>query len=569
LPVWQSTVRSARRTAERSPAAAWQQVEVRYPFSQQSAVGPVDLAIRSGERVLLLGASGSGKSTLLLTLTGLIPRSIPATVSGRISIFGADNRTRPAWGWATEVAHYFQDADQTLCGMRVEDEIAFPLENRAVPPPCIATAVSGAMRRLGLPEAWRRRSTSTLSGGERQLVALAATLAQDAPLFVTDEPTAHLAPAASQRLQELLTARHPDRGALIVDHRLDGLIEWIDRVVVLSREGRIAATGHPRFLFRDARDLLASLGVWRPAASLLDAALTGTGAAPPSAPLTMAEALAHLQPGKAPAEAIRTARPAVEAFLDSCNMPARASAASGRVVAWLAKADCAPFRGPVVLRGVDVEIRAGEILGVLGANGAGKSTLGACLSGHLTLRGGARHGPMGGIAFQRSENQFTASSVGTEIGSALSKEIAAAARNRRIGESLDAWGLAGLEGRHPLELSQGEQRRLALATLTTSDRWPLLVLDEPMAGLDARGASVLIEEIAALASQGRAIALITHDMDLALRLCARSIILGEGRVLATGATGALLGDAALLERAGLAEPSSAEASRWLRRAASC
>ena len=116
-------MRSARRTAERSPAAAWQQVEVRYPFSQQSAVGPVDLAIRSGERVLLLGASGSGKSTLLLTLTGLIPRSIPATVSGRISIFGADNRTRPAWGWATEVAHYFQDADQTLCGMRVEDEI--------------------------------------------------------------------------------------------------------------------------------------------------------------------------------------------------------------------------------------------------------------------------------------------------------------------------------------------------------------------------------------------------------------------------------------------------------------
>jgi ABC-type multidrug transport system ATPase subunit len=88
-----------------------------------------------------------------------------------------------------------------------------------------------------------------------------------------------------------------------------------------------------------------------------------------------------------------------------------------------------------------------------------------------------------------------------------------------------------------------------------------------MAGLDARGAAVLIEKIAGLATQGRAIALITHDMDLALRLCARSIILGEGRILAAGATGALLGDMALLERAGLAEPSCAEAGRWLRQVA--
>jgi energy-coupling factor transport system ATP-binding protein len=502
-------------------------------------------------------------------LTGLIPSSIPATVSGRIRIFGADNRTRPAWGWAAQVAHYFQDADQTLCGMRVEDEIAFPLENRAVPPPCIATAAAGVMRKLGLPKAWCGRSTSTLSGGERQIVALAATLAQDAPLFVTDEPTAHLAPAATRRLQELLTARPPGRGILIVDHRLDGLIEWIDRVVVLGRDGRIAAEGHPRTLFRNARELLASLGIWRPAASLLDAALAEAGAAPPCAPLTMAEALAHLQPGMAPAAAIRRARPAVEAFLDSCTMPARAGTAPGRVLARLAKADCAPFRGPVVLRGVDVEIRAGEILGLLGANGAGKSTLGACLSGQLALRGGAREGPPGGILFQRPENQFTAGSVGAEIGSALPKGIAAAARDWSIGESVAAWGLAGLEGRHPLELSQGEQRRLALAMLTASDRWPLLVLDEPMAGLDARGAAHLIEALAALAAQGRAIALITHDMDLALRLCARSIVLGEGCILAAGATAALLGDPVLLERAGLAEPSSAEACRWLRRAASC
>jgi len=206
---------------------------------------------------------------------------------------------------------------------------------------------------------------------------------------------------------------------------------------------------------------------------------------------------------------------------------------------------------------------------VLGANGAGKSTLGACLSGHSPLRGGRRNGPLGGIAFQRPENQFTAGSVGEEIASALPGKMAGPEKERRVAEALAAWNLVGFERRHPLALSQGEQRRLALASLTIAERWPLLVLDEPMAGLDASGAAGLIEKTAALAREGRAIALITHDMDLALRLCPRSIVLGEGRVLAEGPTTRLLGDRVLLDRAGLCEPSSAEAGRWLQRAAAC
>jgi len=562
-------VRSAPPPPERTPAAEWQQVEVRYPFSARAAVGPLDLAIQPGERVLLLGASGSGKSTLLLTLTGLIPQSIPAAVTGRINIFGADTSSRAPWGWARQVAHYFQDADQTLCGMRVEDEIAFPLENRAEPACSMAAAVSSAMREVGLPDAWRRRRSSTLSGGERQLVALAATLAQDAPLFVTDEPTAHLAPAASRRLHALLTSRHPDRAILIVDHRLDELVEGIDRVVVLGNEGSIVATGRPRDVFRDARSLLASLGVWSPVSSMLDAALADAGVAPPAAPLNVREALAHLEPGTGNPDSIRKARPAVAAFLNSRTARPAAGDSGGRVVAGLSKADCAPFLGPTVLSGVDLEIHEGELLGVLGANGAGKSTLGACLSGHSPLRGGRRYGQLGGIAFQRPENQFTAGSVSEEIASALPRKTVDPEREWRVAEALAAWKLVGLERRHPLALSQGEQRRLALASLTAGDRWPLLVLDEPMAGLDAEGAARLVEMIAALARKGRAVALITHDMDLALRLCPRSVVLGEGRVLAEGPTITLLRDRALLDRAGLCEPSWAEAGRWLQRAAAC
>jgi energy-coupling factor transport system ATP-binding protein len=290
--------------------------------------------------------------------------------------------------------------------------------------------------------------------------------------------------------------------------------------------------------------------------------------ASPIAPLSVGEALAHLDPASASPEDIDKAWPAVDAFVASCSIRKQV-AADAPIVARLAKADCAPFLGPTILRNVDLSIHEGEILGILGPNGAGKSTLGACLSGLLRLKAGKREGAPGGIAFQRPENQFVAGSVREEILTALPKTMAEDEKARRIATSLEAWGLAGLESRHPFELSQGQKRRLALATLTVSDRWPLLILDEPMAGLDAHGASALTSQILALSEMGRAIAVITHDMDLALRLCTRCIVVGEGRVLADGPTEEIMGDPALLKRAGLAEPSCLKARQWLLQVAMC
>jgi energy-coupling factor transport system ATP-binding protein len=556
------------RLPDAAPAAEWRAVDVRYPFARDVAVGPVDLSVGRGERVLLLGPSGSGKSTLLLTLTGLIPDSIPAEVGGEIRLFGAEAGSRRPWNWATDAAQYFQDADQTLCGMRVEDELAFALENRALPPARIAERVTAVMRRVGLPDQWRSRRSATMSGGERQLVALAATLVQDAPLFVADEPTAHLSPAAAQRLHALLTQAGPGRSVLIVDHRLDGLIQSIDRMIVLGRDGTVIAAGEPREVFRRKYDLLASHGIWSPASSALDRALIGCAAAASVAPLSVAEALAHLDPDAAPREEIGRARPAVEAFVASRSASSDATR-DAPVLARLARADCAPFLGPTVLHGIDLAIREGEILSILGANGAGKSTLGLCLSGLLPPKQGKRTGPPGGYAFQRPENQFVAGTVRDELLTALPKRMSMTEKEGRVIGALRSWGLSGSGNRHPFELSQGQKRRLALASLTISESWPLLVLDEPMAGLDQHGTSALIDMILALRGNGRAVAVITHDMDFALRLCPRSIVVGEGRILADGPTAGIMEDAGLLARAGLAEPSCAPARRWLRRVASC
>ncbi|QKV19701.1 ABC transporter ATP-binding protein [Oricola thermophila] len=540
---------------EPDAAAEWREVAVRYPYRAADAVGPVSLRLHRGERVLLMGPTGSGKSTLLNALTGIVPGIVPARVVGDVRLDGEPVSARPPSGWSDRVARLFQDPEQTLCGMRVGDEIAFALENRALPEDEIRRRVAAAMHRAGLAEDMLSRRTAALSGGERQLVALAAAIAQDAPLFIADEPTAHLAPAAAERFRALLREDRRERTFVVVDHRIDELVEDIDRVVVVGRDGRVAADGPPGPLFRSRRADLEALGVALPVAAALDARLAGAGLAPESPPLTVGQALAGIPPGRESAAA-----PAIRAFLD--GRVAAPAGAPGAPVARLEGGACAPLFGPVVLRGIDLEIRVGEAVAILGANGAGKSTLAASLAGLLRLKEGRRHGPTGGMAFQNPESQFVGGSVLEELEQAQDRALPRDERRAAALRDLSAWGLDGLAGAHPFELSQGQKRRLALATLSASGRWPLLVLDEPTAGLDAAGAAMVARAIAAFRARGRAVALVTHDTGFALAACPRAVIVGEGAILADGPAPRLLADAPLLARAGLAPPAIGPALAW-------
>ncbi|SEA58100.1 ABC transporter ATP-binding protein [Rubrimonas cliftonensis] len=543
--------RNARAQPDAGPALArWEAVAARYPFADRDAVGPVSLALRRGERALLLGPSGCGKSTLLRALTGLSPAGADPALTGRTTLFGRDARARPAACWADTVAFLFQDAEETLCGFTVEDEIAFAPENRALPPARVAALTAGAMARVGLPEAWRRRRVATLSGGEKQLVALAALLAQDAPVAIADEPTANLAPKAAARMSALLLGPDGPAATLVVDHRIGSAVERIDRAVALGPDGRATAEGSPRAVFADAGERLEALGVWTPLASCLHRALGRAGLVLPP-PLKVNEILRAVD-GLAPAGRARARRVAAG------FAPEPPHAARKPAMARLDRVDCAPPFGPVVLRGVTLEIRPGEALGVLGPNGAGKSTLAACLAGLAPLRAGRRHGPPGAVAFQNPEVHF----IG---GTAREQLLLSGAPAAGVDAALAAWGLADVADRHPFALSQGQKRRLALASITATDRWPLVVLDEPTAGLDARGAAAIGAQVARLAGEGRALAVVTHDMDFALAVCARTIVVTEGGVLAEGPTAALLRDRALLARAGLAAPEAGPLLDWLER----
>ncbi len=508
-------------------------VVIRYPFAARDAVGPVSFALRRGERVLLLGPSGCGKSTLLLAMTGLIPHSTKAQRQGALALFGRPVDSRTPAEWADSVGFLFQDADQTLAGFTVEDEIAFALENRCLDPDAIAQGVTDAMARVGLPEDWRQRRISALSGGEKQLVALAAMLGQGAPLLMADEPTASLAPIAARRMADVLLA--PGQTALIVDHRLGPVLDRIDRVVVLGRAGQVIAEGTPAHVFAVHAANLAAQGIWVPLAARLRLALRGSL----PAVLQVADLVPHLAPGT-----------------DLAPVLLAPDRKSGPVLARLDRAACAPPFGPVVLRDISISVRAGQVLGILGPNGAGKSTLAACLAGLLPPKAGTRTGPQGAIAFQNPEAHFTAESALAEL-TALGLDATAAHH------VLHDWGLGQVADLHPYTLSVGQKRRLALALLTATDRWPLLVLDEPTSGLDAAGASRISARIDALAKAGRAVVVITHDADFALAVCDEIAVLADGALLAQGPPRLVLRDAPLLARAGLCPPEAAPLLDWM------
>ena len=556
---------NALHEPEAEPAARWHNVTVRYPYQDRPVVTDVTMKLRRGERLLLLGPSGSGKSTLLHTLTGLVPRSVPAQVDGTASLFGQAVSERAPAEWSDTVAFLFQNADQSLCGMTVEDEIAFPLENRGMPEPDIRTAVDEAMRRLGLPSDWRARRSSTLSGGEKQLVAIAAALAQAATVLVADEPTASLCPEAAARLHGLVS-QHPG-SVLIVDHRLDGLIGDVDRIALLDRKGRVAAEGAPRSFFRDHRQALDALGVWRPLASRLDQCLAQQGLTLELPPLTVSEALAQLPPPGSPS--FDAALAAVHAFVRLCEpaSPPGQAAGDGPPLIALDDAACAPLLGPVVLRGASLSVRPGETVALLGRNGAGKSTLAASLAGLLRLKAGRRFGPMAGMSFQNPESQFTAGSVADELASAVAARGSEAAAET-VDKLLAHWRLEGLARHHPFELSHGQKRRLALALLACGD-WPCLVLDEPTSGLDSAGVDIVADHVRDLARGGRAIVIVTHDMEFAERLCHRAVVVEGGSILFDGDFASIAADTALLDRAGLRQPASAPARRWLERHGRC
>jgi energy-coupling factor transport system ATP-binding protein len=489
-------------------------VSYRYPGAAAPALRDVSLAIGEGELCVVAGLSGSGKSTFLRAANGLAPHFHGGDMAGTVTVGGLDTHDHGPADLAAVAGTLFQDPETQIVLGTVRAELAFPLENRGWAATAVARGVEEAALALGIAELLDR-PTHELSGGELQRVALAAALAGRPRLVLLDEPTSQLDPVAGDELVWLLRRLNEEQGTTVVlaEHRLERCLGAADRVLAFDG-GRLACDAPPRDFLAWARDAAPALET--PAARLFSRA----GLRPPPAGVKDARAALRArgvlpEPG-APAEALeRGRRPARRRRRDR-----RAAAVSLRGVWHELKG------GRAILRGVDLDVLAGERVALMGRNGAGKSTLLRHAHGLMEPTRGRveRAGPVA-LLLQNPGDYLVHEHVSEEAGA----------------DALARAGLGALAARHPGDLSGGERQRLAIAIVTEGDEAPAaLLLDEPTRGLDRGAKAGLAADLRRRAAGGEAVVVATHDAEFAAAFADRVVLLAEGRVIADAPPAELL-----------------------------
>lgn len=539
-----------------SPVARLVNAQVRYNGNGRWIPRtPISLTLEEATSTLLIGPSGCGKSTISLTLDGVIPHSIPSSYRGSVLVSGTEVADSDIAALASRVGIVMQDPDAQIVTGRVWDEVCYALQNLRLAPEEITDRASRALRLLRM-EHLAERDPWTLSGGQRQRIILAGALALEAPLLVLDEPTANLDPAAARDFHDALF-RVVDAGTsvLIVEHNLDEIAHRVDTVIALDANGATIAAGAPEEVFCDHARELIDAGIRVPASIRLGVRL---GLRKPALDAdTAAEALASAPPELLGVQAPRTSAPLHEPPDEGADAPTARLTARGLDV----------HRGKKrILEGIDLDIRPGETIALLGANGSGKSTLLRTLigleapsSGSLSLNGEELMKPnrarrlqsAATLVTQNPEHQFVTSSTAEELSHSMRlAKLPRAEISRMTRLLLDEYGLAPFADSNPFTLSGGQKRRLSVAAALAVPR-DLLLLDEPTFGQDEASIDALIGRMRAFARQGGAVLFATHDLELAASCADRIIILSEGRIGAEGSGDRILGDARLLETLGL------------------
>jgi energy-coupling factor transport system ATP-binding protein len=535
-----------------------QGLSARYLTRRAQALDDVSFSIEAGERVLLAGPSGSGKSTLGLCLSGLIPLSLDADLRGQVEVDGRPTLAYAPGDLAERVGTVFQDPSSQFTMLTVEDEVAFGLENLGLARSEMPERVHAALDAVSLVDRaqWR---IDRLSGGLQQRVALAAALAMRPQALVLDEPTAHLDPRSATALYDTLDALADARGTTLVtiEHDLDHVASRFERGLLLDRQGRLVADASLAEAFgeRIAVDAWAALGVRLPAATALARAL--------STELDLPSTIEHGADWVA-------ARPWAQQALRAAALASRTTEPGDVVVdaRGLRLRYTSPASAHLALNDVDLQVREGELVAIVGANGSGKSTLLRVLTGLLRPEQGQvtvggvdlRAAPARQVArlvahvFQNPEAGFVADTVEDELAygpRALRWSAAEIAEHTR--SLLERFGLASLRRANPFSLSEGQKRRLSVATsLVLGPR--ALLLDEPTFGQDRQSAHALMDEIAQLCTRGLAVVIATHDLELVTEIADRVVALADGQVVFDGPPLALLADGDLLARVGQEPP---------------
>lgn len=526
-------------------ALAYEGFAVTYAAPAAQALCGISLRVTRGEMVAVLGATGAGKSTLLKCANRLVPTLRRAEISGTLHVLGRSADGLAVHDLADRVGFVFQDFEAQLFSTSVEEEILFGLEQLGVDPDEMPGRIRSALQAVGLA-GFERRDPPTLSGGEKQRLAIAAVLALSPELWLLDEPSTDLDPAGRRELFALLGRLRAGRNTLVVvEHDAESMAS-ADRWVVLDR-GRIALEGRPVELLERPSEL-AALGVRPPELALVCRRL-GVAAWPLDV-----ESVAQRLRGRG----LRARRP-----------PSATAQAPGEVLLegrglHFAYED----QSRPALGGVDFTLRRAEFVALIGANGSGKSTLARRLAGLLdggsgevlwqgrrldSLSTRARAAAIGYV-FQNPDEQIFAATVGEEIAFGPQQmgcpveEVSA-----RVRAAIDAVGLVGLEHRDPFLLGKGERQKVAVASILAL-RPAVLILDEPTTGLDFAEQQALMDVLESLHAGGQTIVIITHVPWVVGSYARRGVLLRDGQVRFDGAVAELFADEPLCSEADFVPP---------------
>lgn len=457
-------------------------LRLKFPGTDTLLFEDVSVSFTKGEKVLLLGPSGCGKSTLLQVLSGIIPHSLDVPMKAN-HIRIPDN-----WGYV------FQDPDSQFCMPFVDEEIAFALENIGVPREQMKERIEQLLQAVDLSVP-PHTNIHTLSGGMKQRLALASVLALEPDVLFLDEPTAMLDDEGTELIWQTVKRIAHDKTVIIVEHKIEHVLDFVDRIILFNDAGKIVADGEASIIFRLHKEFIASQGIWYPGVW--------------------------------------------EDYLQQKKK--RATNEERQEIIRLHE-----FRGyrkkEVKIHVPKAQVQKGEWIAITGKNGAGKSTFLHALMKLIPTDGeyevdGERLTQTKQLArkiafvFQNPEFQFVTNSVWDELAYSLrlakrdEQEI-----TEKVEEMLKRFHLEAQRAQHPYQLSMGQKRRLSVAAAIVGGQ-KLLLLDEPTFGQDAKNTFALLELLESYREQGATIMMVTHDEQIVNHFATRRWVIENGKLV--------------------------------------
>jgi energy-coupling factor transport system ATP-binding protein len=529
-----------------------------YRESERPALQNIQGQIEDGTFVVVMGHEGAGKSSLCCSLNGLIPNFFRGQYHGRVLVKGQDVARHKVAEMSRSVGLVLQDFEAQLFSTNVELEMAFGPENHCLPRQEIERRIQSYLSFVGL-EKLRQREPATLSGGQKQRLAIGSVLALEPKILVMDEPTTDLDPQGREEVLSVAESiREEGRMLFMVDHEPETAV-GADRVWLMC-DGQLIAKGPPNEILVDV-STLESCGIKPPPMVELFNAMSW-----PGIPLTAESAIAIIEKNNL------TER----RELNLVSVPS-SNAKGSPILETENLSYTYPSYHVEALQGINLCIREGEFIAILGQNGSGKTTLVKHFNGLLKPTSGRMfvwgrpitdysHRELArivGYVFQNPDHQIFARTVLEEVGFSLNvlgenpKTV-----EKRVAEALEIVGLQGYEEKVPFGLTRGERQRLAVASVLAAQP-QVVIFDEPTTGLDYRHQRNMMEMLKRLNQQGHTVVIITHSMWVAAEYAERTIVLKDGGILSDGPTRAVFADVAQLASASLRPSSLVRLSNWL------